>query len=158
MSAAQVPQLQATDLLATLVKAQNLDAAVEEHVDALSEEFFMVASTYMDMASKEGEKEVADRLKAVLKAAMDAKNNTLRPEIRLLNQLLSCEGDSQARKRLLNSRASGEALIADDGYFFKLLDQVSGDVHRQPDNPQKARLLLWLGDIELEARARLQPK
>jgi hypothetical protein len=42
-------------------------------------------------AKKEGNKDVASKLEIVLQAAMSAKQSTLRPEIQLLNTLLSCK-------------------------------------------------------------------
>lgn len=158
VQAARQPQLQATEVLTQLLKSTDLTAASRQLVDHMSEEFFMVGSTYLDMAKKEGEPEVVERLELVLRAAMEAKNATLRPEIRLLNQLLGCEEDAQARKQLLNRQASGDALTSDDGYFFKLLEQVTADVVKQPENPRKASLLQWLAQIKVEANQRLQPK
>lgn len=42
-------QVASTQLLAKLLEAPNTSATAKKHVDEINEEFFMVASTYMDM-------------------------------------------------------------------------------------------------------------
>lgn len=42
-------QLAATDLLARLLQAPQADAVAAEHIDSLTEEFFMMSSTYLEM-------------------------------------------------------------------------------------------------------------
>lgn len=42
-------QIQATDLLARLLQAPDAKAIAAEHVDSLTEEFFIMSSTYLDM-------------------------------------------------------------------------------------------------------------
>ena len=49
-------------------------------------------------AKKEGNSEVVTRLEAALRAAFEAKQATLRPEIQLLNRLLAAEGGEQRQQ------------------------------------------------------------
>ncbi len=42
-------QLQATELLAELIKSDNPQSTAQTHVDSLTEDFFLVASTYLEM-------------------------------------------------------------------------------------------------------------
>ena len=42
-------QLQATEVLAELLKSKNPQATASKYLDSLTEEFFMVASTYLEM-------------------------------------------------------------------------------------------------------------
>lgn len=42
-------QLQATEVLAELLKSSNVQSTAAKLVDSLTEEFFMVASTYFEM-------------------------------------------------------------------------------------------------------------
>ncbi len=42
-------QLQATELLAELIKSDNPQTTAQTHVDSLTEDFFLVASTYLEM-------------------------------------------------------------------------------------------------------------
>lgn len=83
-----VQQAPVAQLLRTLLQARDLAAAARENAGSLNEEFFMVTNTYIAMAQKEGNVEVASQLESVLKAAWAEKQKTLRPEIRLLNRLL----------------------------------------------------------------------
>lgn len=46
---ARQQQIQATDLLARLLQAPDAKAIAAEHVDSLTEEFFIMSSTYLDM-------------------------------------------------------------------------------------------------------------
>lgn len=44
-------QLQATEVLAELLKSSNVQATASKYLDSLTEEFFMVASTYLEMVT-----------------------------------------------------------------------------------------------------------
>ncbi|XP_024530005.1 uncharacterized protein LOC9659499 [Selaginella moellendorffii] len=79
-------QLQATEVLAEILKSAEKEKRAEELVDNLNEEFFYIASTYLSMAKKEANVEVVNQVENALKAAMAAKDKTLRPEIRLFNK------------------------------------------------------------------------
>ncbi|KAK9841991.1 hypothetical protein WJX81_002995 [Elliptochloris bilobata] len=149
-------QMDATKLLALLLEAPNAQRAAEEHVGSLTEQFFAIASTYLTMAKKEGDAEVVTRLEAVLKAAMDEKQKMLRPEIQLLNRLLAVETSAE-RKQVLNSAAAGDALQMNEGYFFRLLEHMTVDVKRQPENAGKAPLVARLEACKIEALERLPP-
>jgi hypothetical protein len=46
---ARQQQIHATDLLARLLQAPDAKAIAAEHVDSLTEEFFIMSSTYLDM-------------------------------------------------------------------------------------------------------------
>lgn len=76
------------------------------------------------MAHKENNEEVSKNLQRVIKIAMAAKNALLRPEIRLLNDLLECQSNWLKRKQVLNRASVPDVLRADDGYFFTLLDRM----------------------------------
>lgn len=49
MKTARTQQIAATDLLARLLQAPDAKAVAAEHTDSLTEEFFMMSSTYLDM-------------------------------------------------------------------------------------------------------------
>lgn len=59
----------------------------------------LACRSYLSMAQKEGNQEVTGHIETALKAAMEAKQATLRPEIQLLNRLLGAE-DAAARQRV----------------------------------------------------------
>ncbi|GMH32293.1 hypothetical protein BSKO_00127 [Bryopsis sp. KO-2023] len=147
-------QIGGSKLLMKLLDADDTRAAAKEIAPEMDEGFFSVGATYLDMAKKEKQLEVAAKIESALKIAMEEKNKTLRPEIMMFNQLIG-EPKSFKRKQILNTTESGEILQMNDGYFFTLLARISMDVENQPDNPQKKPLLAQLRDIKQEALARL---
>ena len=76
-------QLAESQYLAELLNAPDPTKKAEELAESLTENFFIVASTYLDMARREANTEVAEKLEEVLRIAMKAKNKTLRPEIQV---------------------------------------------------------------------------
>lgn len=151
VESARTMQLQATELLAELMKTENPELVAKQHVDSLTQDFFMVASTYLAMAKKEGNVEVVNRLESTLRTAMAVREKTLRPEIQLLNQLLRDDGASERAKTM----KKGSDYLRSDSYFFQLLNRMIMDVEKQPNNPsnpEKSKLLSQLRAINKEAR------
>jgi hypothetical protein len=150
--------LAATDILARLLHAEEeaLEVATE-YSSSLTEEFFHISAAYLQMAKKDGDENVAFRLERALKAAMEAKNATLRPEIQLLNKLLGASTDLE-RKQVLNTKTAGETLAINDFYFFNLLDTMMKDVDRQPEGPQKVELQEKQKSVKSAALSRLPPE
>lgn len=151
---ARLQQLAATDMLATLLQAPDIRSAVQSHMSSLTEDFFSTCSLYLEMARKEGNADVKVKLEAVLKVAMEEKQKTLRPEIQLLNSLLSADSTA-GRRSILNTPESVEQLQMNDKYFFGLVERMMSDVKRQPESARKVQLATRLKDIKKEALARL---
>jgi len=141
---ARKQQRAATEVLAALLQAPDKAVAAQEFTEDLTEEFFMMASAYLDMAKKEGNNEVADQMQKTLEVAMKEKEKSLRPEIRLLNALLRAKEPADRR---VVFQQNGQALTMDDGYFFKLLAMMTNDVTNQKGNPQRESLLAQLKAI-----------
>ncbi|KAL4420018.1 hypothetical protein ABPG77_001268 [Micractinium sp. CCAP 211/92] len=139
-------------MLAKLLEAADPAAVAQAHVTSLNEEFFWTADTYIKMAKKEGEAEVVARLEAAMRAAFEAKQATLRPEIQLLNRLLGAEGPAQ-RAEILAGTEAGQQLLMNDRYFFSLLERMVGDVSRQPEGEQRVQLLARLEAVQADAAA-----
>eukprot|EP00803_Ostreobium_quekettii_P010158 evm.model.scf_1929.1 EVM.evm.TU.scf_1929.1 scf_1929:2076-2726(+) len=150
-------QVETSQLLAKLLEATDAREVARQSAAQMTEEFFTVGSTYLQMARKEGNAEVAGRMESVLKIAMEEKNKTLRPEIQLLNGLLA-EEDRVERRRALNRMEAGRVLQMNNRYFFSLLERMRSDVEAQADNPGKQALLTKLGEIKDDATARLPGK
>lgn len=142
-------QMKSTDLLAELLKTDNRQQFAQEHVDSLTEDFFLVSSTFMEMARKDGNMDMVKQIESALKVAMDEKGKTLRPEIQLLNQLLQ---QNRGSERSATFRGNSQYL-RNDSYFFELLRMMTNDVEMQPDSPQKSKLLKRLQIIMTEADA-----
>ncbi|KAG2451149.1 hypothetical protein HYH02_004416 [Chlamydomonas schloesseri] len=154
LDGARVTQLRATELLAQLLQAPDPTGAARQHVEALTEDFFMTASTYLTLARKEGNADVAARLERALAAAWAVKQATLRPELQLLNGLVRAETDA-ARRQMYVSGGSDlvDTLSMNDRWFFSMLERMTNDVERQPPNPGKAQLLNRLRSIKKETEA-----
>lgn len=140
-------QMKSTELLAELLKTENPHQFAQEHVDSLTEDFFLVSSTYMEMARKDGNMDMVKQIECALKVAMDEKGKTLRPEIQLLNQLLR---KNRASERSATFTGNLE-YVRNGSYFFELLRMMTKDVEMQPDSPQKSKLLKRLQIIRTEA-------
>lgn len=141
-------QLGATQLLAELLKATDLTGAIKANIESISEDFFTVASTYLDMAKKEGNTEVVAQLERTVRAAMAEKEKTLRPELRMLNQLLR---DKNAAERSV-TMSRHVACLQSDSYLFTFLNRMILDVEGQPESGQRTKLLLQLRSIQREAK------
>ncbi|GLJ14027.1 hypothetical protein SUGI_0224210 [Cryptomeria japonica] len=140
-------QKKTTELLSELLKAENPRAIAEKNVDFFTEEFFAMSSAFMEMARKEGNKDMVKRMGIVLKVAMDEKEKTLRPEIRLLNQLLQQLSELER----MTTFQGFLHYLKSDGYFFELLRMMTKDVEMQMDSLQKSILLKQLENIKREA-------
>ncbi|KAG2425595.1 hypothetical protein HXX76_013638 [Chlamydomonas incerta] len=154
LDGARVTQYRATELLAKLLEASDPTGVARQHVEALTEDFFMTASTYLTIARKEGNVEVAGRLERALSAAWTVKQATLRPELQLLNGLVRAESDAARRQMYVNGGSDlVDTLCMNDRWFFSMLERMTNDVERQPPNPGKAQLLTRLRSIKKEADA-----
>lgn len=140
-------QMKSTELLAELLKTDNRPQFAQEHVDSLTEDFFLVSSTFMEMARKDGNMDMVKQIESALKVAMDEKGKTLRPEIQLLNQLLQ---QTRSSERSTTFKGNSQYL-RNDSYFFELLRMMTKDVEKQPDSPRKSNLLKQLQIIMTEA-------
>ncbi|OAE21745.1 hypothetical protein AXG93_1160s1010 [Marchantia polymorpha subsp. ruderalis] len=200
VSKARKNQMEATELLAELLKTDDVKAIAEKHVESLSQDFFIIASTYLDLlvriyirsptsslvngrcaslnheysqgavgclcgeatksylphfwsrgarkAKKEGNLEVVSKLETTLQTALSVKEATLRPEIRLLNQLLR----ETAEKDRANTIQANLQCLAPDSYFYQLVTRMISDVESQKSNPNRLRLLTQLRMINKETR------
>uniref|UniRef100_A0A7I4F6G5 Uncharacterized protein n=1 Tax=Physcomitrium patens TaxID=3218 RepID=A0A7I4F6G5_PHYPA len=140
-------QLQATEVLAELLKSSNVQSTAAKLVDSLTEEFFMVASTYFEM--KEGNAEVMKRIEGVLEVAMAEKGKTLRPEIQLMNKLLN---EKDQGKRAETMRSYSQYITDSDGYFYELLQRMNNDVEGLKDSPKKQELLGKIRTVTKEVK------
>jgi hypothetical protein len=133
--------------LAELLQCPDPKATAQKYIDSLDEAFFHTGSVMIQMAETEGNKDVEEQLRKVLMAALEVKQTTLRPEIRLLNRLLQCDNEKDMKVII---RESQGLLLSEDGYFLTLLHRMMGDIEGQPDGPQKSELLAKLRFINNE--------
>ena len=128
-------------------------ALAVSRVDELTPEFFSVADAYMALARKEGNADVIAQLESILKIAWEVKNDTLRGELKLLNQLINAKKASE-RASLLRKNAA--FLHSDDGFFFKTLEQFTTDVEKKPEvrpgSGDRMKMMVKLRTIKKEAK------
>jgi hypothetical protein len=138
-------QRAATLLLTALVAETDAEKRAQiarDNVDKIDGTFFAVADAYAQMARAEegGGEEVATALEAAVKVALDAKQSTLRPEIRLLNRMLDAPGLEARRAVLEGEGGAGAQLLRDRGareYLLSLLATLEKDVAAQQGAAQQ---------------------
>eukprot|EP00210_Caulerpa_lentillifera_P005065 g4838.t1 len=142
-------QEKASKNLALLLESTDPEATAAAMVEELTENFFVIASTYLEMAKKESESIVAEKLESVLRVAMKAKNKSLRIEIQLLNELLAVDS-MQKRSEILRREGAKEILTMNEKYFFQLLNTMIKDVDSRADSLQNRQLMHKLDAIQEE--------
>lgn len=142
------PEVQraATLLLTALVAEtdpQKRAQIARDNVETIDGVFFAVADAYAQMARSDnagerGGEDVAAALEQAVKVALDAKQATLRPEIRLLNHMLDAPSLEARRAVLEADGGEGARLLRERGareYLLQLLSTLESDVKAQ----EKAR-------------------
>ena len=76
-------QVDSSRTLAQIIAAKDTEKKAEELAEKLDENFFTIASTYLEMAKKENQPAVVEKLESVIRISMHAKNRSLRPEIQV---------------------------------------------------------------------------
>ncbi|PNH04457.1 hypothetical protein TSOC_009374, partial [Tetrabaena socialis] len=154
LETARMAQLRATDMLAKLLEASDVEGVARQYVESLNEEFFMTASAYMSLARKEGNAEVANRLERALSAAWVVKQGTLRLELQLLNKLVRAATEQERKQVYMESGADvADTLSMNERWFFSMLARMTTDVEKQPVNQDKGALLTRLRAIQKETEA-----
>lgn len=155
------PEVQraATLLLTALVAETDLAKRAKiaaDNVDKIDGVFFAVADAYVQIARAEAKgaasgtsggngsgtgDDVVTGLEAAVRCALDAKQATLRPEIRLLNQLLDAPSLEARRGVLEADGGKGAALLraqASRAYMTTLLETFERDVAGQAAQQRKS--------------------
>ncbi|MFH1086627.1 MAG: CpXC domain-containing protein [Chloroflexota bacterium] len=78
-------------LIMTLSEAEDLPAAVRDNVDRLDDLFFAVLSRYMATAQAQKNEKRMKKLQTIMDTAIDAIEEQLPPEVRLVNRLARAE-------------------------------------------------------------------
>ena len=124
---AREAQDKASLLIMTLSEAQDVEAAVREHIDEIDEVFIAVLVRYREAARSQSDTARADKLEAILQAVTDVLEEGLAPDVRLINRLLRAEHPEgtnevlEAHRGLLN-----DALL-------KTYDDFLADVEKRGD-------------------------
>lgn len=112
---------QATSLLSGALQAEDPEAYLREHLDEISEAFFVVLSANLNAAEREGQAEWVAKMEQIGDTAIRLIQEAAPPEIQLLNRLLAApypDGTLQIlrdNESLLTSQLlDAMALIAED--------------------------------------------
>lgn len=87
-------------LLQTLLEAENMAAAVEEHADEVSSFLVRVIEFNVEQALERGRRDIAQRLMVLRELVVDALSAKAPPPVRLLGELLDAQG-AEARWQIM---------------------------------------------------------
>lgn len=94
----------AVDTLRTLMQAPDIRSALEANLHRIDETFLMVLQTNLEESRRSGNVEASSRLNAIYEEVMGLIQASAPPEVKLINDLLSAEGDDEAI-RILDERS-----------------------------------------------------
>jgi len=80
---------QATELVRGAFQSEDPEAYLKEHLEEITEAFFVVLSANLNAAEKDGQKETVAKLERIGEAAMKLLQQAVPPEIQFLNRLMS---------------------------------------------------------------------
>ncbi|MGB3906479.1 MAG: CpXC domain-containing protein [Anaerolineae bacterium] len=136
----------ATDLLRQMLDSEDMKEAAEENLEQIDAAFLSVLDANIIAAAQAGEEEIAQKLKDLKEHVASLLEARLPPEIRLINQLLSTEGQDERQgllrehKDLINER------------FLKLMEAIVDDLRAQMEESAAELLEETVKDV----RAMLQ--
>lgn len=143
---AQAALQAAADFLRMVVGSPNPAAFIEANLDRVDETFLAVLEANLDDANKRGDRGLLQRLNAVYEQAMGVIRRTMRPELQLINALLSAPDDETASDLLAqNAVAMGAPLL-------QMMDNVSQMLADRGEQEMLAKLVFlrqqaaaWIG-------------
>ena len=116
---------QATELVRGAFQSENPEAYLKEHLDEISEAFFVVLSANLNAADQGGQKETIAKLERVGEAAMKLLQEATPPEIQFLNRLVAAPYPDGTLKFLTENAA----LITPE--FLSAMEMIAEDLTRQ---------------------------
>lgn len=120
-------------LIMTLSEASDLRAEVNEHLDEIDDLFYLVLSRYLAAAQSKGDASRAAKLRAIMDATLEAVEERLPPDLRLINRLARAESEEQTNEILEAHRGllSNEFLEKYDRYVQGIDPERDGDLVAQ---------------------------
>lgn len=125
---------EATELLRTLLSAQNPRSAVREHADEIDDAFMSVLSLNIQEAEKQGAKDAADRMQMIYDEIMGMIEESMPAEVRLINDLLRSPYPDGTRALL--KQHQGEVTPE----VLQLMDQLAEEMTERQDADSAKRL------------------
>jgi hypothetical protein len=124
----------ATDLLREIVSAPNLRSAVRDHADEFDDAFMAVLSMNLEQAEKQGATNALTRLQAVYEEILSMAEESMPPEIRLINDLLRAPYPDGTRAMLKENQG---ALTPE---MLELMDRLVQELTEREDAEAAKRL------------------
>jgi hypothetical protein len=131
----------AADLLREILRSQDREATVREHLEEIDDTFFAILSANIAQAEEKGQKQIADNLRQVGNLILGLLQESAPPEIRLINQLMQAEYPEGTKKVLEENATQVTAEL------IKVMDLVADNLKQDGQN-EAAR---HLGDIRAQA-------
>ena len=114
----------ATTLLQELLASDNPRSAVREHVAEIDDAFMAVLRTNMQEAQRRGAKAALERMSVIYDELTAMVDESMPPELRLINDLLASESSDEVRSLLQERRAEITPEFID--IMGKLAEEISG--------------------------------
>lgn len=120
---------QATSLLSGALQADDPEAYMREHLDEISEAFFVVLSANLNAAEREGQREWAAKMEHIGDIALRLIQEAAPPEVQLLNQLLAAPYPDGTHQILRENPAMVTSELLD------VMELIAEDLVRQGNLP-----------------------
>jgi len=141
----------ATTLLKQMLDSDDIKAAAEENLEQIDAAFLTVLEGNILAADEAGQAEVADKLEKLKEHVVSLLEARLPPEMRLIQQLLSTEGDEERRELLQEHRN-----VIDD-QFLKLIEAIVEDLRSQKQETAAEHLGETVKDVKTILRGDHDP-
>jgi len=148
---ARTTMKQATDLLNGILKAEDPEAFVRQHLAEIDDAFFSVLSANIQRAEAEKRDNVSQALRQIADMVMALLEEQLPPEIRLINQLLAAPDPGSARQLLESQRS------AVTPQFVAALGQIIAKLEADGNADAAAQMKQIKSQAEIMAQGVLQP-
>lgn len=136
----------AAQQLNEILRAEDINAKIQEMYEQLDEAFLVVLSANVEQAKTQKRDDVVEVLMRIYARVVEVMEERLRPELRALNELLRMEDEGARRERLRK-----ELAIYHPAGFIEMLEVIADDLEQSGSAaPVVLERLLALAD---EARA-----
>lgn len=142
--AANASMKESTALLQELLSSAEPRSAVREHADEIDDMFLTVLSANMQEAERRGAKAALERMAMIYDEIMAMLEESMPPEVQLINELLRAPYPDGTRSLLLEHKAEITPQIVE------LIGQMADDM-TQREGPDSAATVKRLKDIRAQA-------
>ncbi len=133
---------QAKSLVNQLLKAPDISSAVEENLPHINQHFFQAMAQLLEIAEQEKDNDHLAQLKQLQETILTALEKRMRPEMRLLNELLEMQSIDEAKQKLQTSLVDGAAIHKD---LLALMTEMRRILREGEHDERLQRLELLIG-------------